>query len=452
MTEQRPEQDGPDEIEEAQDVEDEVVADAGHGRADEQRAGEAAHAADESGKAGDGPDLALVEVVPGHADDGDGGALVGEPGDAEEGDGHPGAGDVVDERDESHQEGRKGEGDPLGVNQLHPPAVEHFRAEPGEEAAHIGGEERQPGEEGDLLQVKMADGDQIERHPESQRRPGGVGKHPGQRDGPEVAAGQQGFQRNVATDHRRDVPASQGQLIRSQQGMLLRGAVGHAPEDGPEDAEDAGHDKGDPPVVVQDGPGDDGRGKHGPRRGADAVDPAGEPALPGGEPLGGDLHPGGVEGGFGEADAEAQYHHGDPGAKETGQGVKHRPENGHEGEDRAHPEPVHDVAGEDAADGIGQVKGGGDPGVLLLGKADLLQHGWGSNPECVAGQVVSDGAQHDQDNNVPSQVFDFHGVAPPFLRGREQILLCFPDASSSRHMPGDRQTSVFGVGTNTGES
>lgn len=202
LPEQRPEQGGPDEIEEAQHVKDEVVADAGHGRADEQRAGKAAHAADESGKAGDGPDLALVEVVPGHADDGDGGALVGKPGDAEEGDGHPGAGDVVDERHQGHQEGRKGKGDPLGVDQAHPPAVEPLCAEPGEEAAHIGGEERQPGEEGDLLQVKMADGDQVERHPEAQRRPGGVGKHPGQRDGPQVAAGQQGFERDAAVDYR----------------------------------------------------------------------------------------------------------------------------------------------------------------------------------------------------------------------------------------------------------
>lgn len=222
--------------------------------------------------------------------------------------------------------------------------------------------------------------------------------------------------------------------------MLLRGTVGHAPEDGPEDAEDAGNDEGDPPVVVQDGPGDDGRGEHGSRRGADAVDPAGEPALPGGEPLGGDLHSGGVEGGFGQADAEAQYHHGDPRAEEPGQGVKHRPEDGHEGEDRAHPEPVHDVAGEDAADGIGQVEGGGDPGVLLLGKADLLQHRRGGNPERVTGQVVGDGAQHDKDNNVPSQVFDFHGVAPPFLRGKEQILLLFPDASGTPKQPGDRHT------------
>jgi len=323
FAEQRPEQGRPDEIEEAQHIKDEVVADAGHGRADEQRAGKAAHAADESGKAGDGPDLALVEVVPGHADDGDGGALVGKPGDAEEGDGHPGAGDVVDERDQGHQEGRKGKGDPLGVDQGHPPAVEPFRAEPGEEAAHVGGEERQPGEEGDLLQVKMTDADEIERHPEPQRRPGGVSKHPGQRDGPEVAAGQQASDRDAATDHRCRVPANQGELSARHQGMLLRGAVGHAPEDGPEDAEDAGNDEGDPPVVVQDGPGDDGRGEHGPRRGADAVDPAGEPALPGGEPLGGDLHPGGVEGGFGEADAETQYHHGDPRAEEPGQGIKH---------------------------------------------------------------------------------------------------------------------------------
>lgn len=446
--EQRPEDRGPDKVEEPQHIEDQAVADAGHGRPDQQRPDKAPHAADQPGKTGDGPDLVLVKELGRHADHRDGGTLVGEPGNAEEGDGHSGGGDKVEQRDERHQAGGQGEGDALGVDEGDPTAVQPTGKQARKETARVGGEERQPGEEGDLLQIQMADGDQIEGHPEAQRGPGGVCEHPGQGDGPEVAPGQQRFQRDAVRDLCAfRFPANQREFVLRDEGMFFRGAVGDKPEHGPGNPEDAGYDEGDAPVVMDDGPGDHGWGEHGSGRGADTVDPAGQATLPGREPLGGDLHPGGVEGGFGKANTHPEYHHGDPGAEEPGQRVKHGPEDGHHGEDPAYAEAVHDVAGTDPAHRVGKVKGGGDPGILLFGKADIFQHGRGGDTKGIAGQVVGDGAQHDQDNNVPSQILDFHSSGHPFLFVKEQVLMSCLNGARAKPLPaGDTEArDVLGL-------
>lgn len=189
--EQRPEQGGPDKIEEPQDVEDQAIADTGHGGPDQQRPDKSPHAADQPGKPGDGADLILAEEFRRHADHRDGGTLVGEPGDAEESDGHPGGGDKVKKRDKHHQAGRQGEGDAFGINKGDPAPVKPLGKQARKKTACVGGEKRQPGEERNLLQIQMADGHQIEGHPEAQRGPGGVRKQAGQGDSPEVTPGQQ---------------------------------------------------------------------------------------------------------------------------------------------------------------------------------------------------------------------------------------------------------------------
>lgn len=263
--EQGPEQGGPDKIEEAQHVEDQAVADTGHGGPDQQRPDKSPHAADQPGKAGDGADLVLAEEFSRHADHRDGGTLVGEPGDAEEGDSHPGGGDKVEQRDKHHQAGGQGEGDTFGIDEGDPAPVKPLGKQARKEATCVGGEERQPGEEGNLFQIQMADGDQIEGHPEAQRGPGGVRKQAGQRDGPEVPPGQQRFQRDAARDFRAlCFAANQAELLFRDEAVFFRGAVGNQPEHGPDNPEDARHDKGDAPVVMDDGPGDHGRSEHGP--------------------------------------------------------------------------------------------------------------------------------------------------------------------------------------------
>ena len=60
-----------------------------------------------------------------------------------------------------------------------------------EQAAQIGGQERQPGIERDLAQIEMPRGHQIKRHPEGQRAPGGIGQETGQSDAPEIPVFQQ---------------------------------------------------------------------------------------------------------------------------------------------------------------------------------------------------------------------------------------------------------------------
>ena len=56
-----------------------------------------------------------------------------------------------------------------------------------EEAAEVGGQERHPGEQRDLLQIEVAHVAEIERQPEGERAPGGVGQKSRERDAPEVA-------------------------------------------------------------------------------------------------------------------------------------------------------------------------------------------------------------------------------------------------------------------------
>lgn len=263
--EQGPEQDGPDKVKEAQHIEDQAVADTGHGDPDQQRPDKSSHAADQPGKAGDGANLVLAEELGRHADHRDGGTLVGEPGDAEESDSHPGGGDKVEQRDKHHQAGRQGEGNTFGINKGEPTPVKPLGKQARKETACVGGEKRQPGEERNLLQIQMADGDQIEGHPEAQRGPGGVCKQAGQGDSPEVTPGQQRFQRDAARDTvERRFAANQSELLCCHEGMLFRGAVGNQPEHGPGNPENACHDEGDAPVVMDDGPGDHGGSEHGP--------------------------------------------------------------------------------------------------------------------------------------------------------------------------------------------
>ena len=59
-----------------------------------------------------------------------------------------------------------------------------------EQASEIGGEERQPREQRDLLQIESTYGREIERQPERQRAPRRIGKKPRNGDAPEVPLAQ----------------------------------------------------------------------------------------------------------------------------------------------------------------------------------------------------------------------------------------------------------------------
>jgi hypothetical protein len=76
-------------------------------------------------------------------------------------------------------------------------------------------------------------------------------------------------------------------------------------------------------------------------------------------------------------------------------------------------EHIQDVAA-DVLCHDGALKGSHDPGVLLRGDVQLLEHGRSGYRERAARQVVDDGAEHNEADHPPSESSDFEHVV--FLR------------------------------------
>lgn len=121
----------------------------------------------------------MAEAANGDQDDGD----IGIAGDGDEGQGE-------------HQERA---GYRAGDHRVHSRTAEPANIQAGEvaadHAAEIGGEKRQPGEHGDLLQIHAVLFRQVQRHPETQHRPGGLGHKGGNGDPVETFIFRDGFER-----------------------------------------------------------------------------------------------------------------------------------------------------------------------------------------------------------------------------------------------------------------
>src|SRR5689334_14633776 len=111
----------------------------------------------------------------------------------------------------------------------------------------------------------MPDAAQVEGQPETQRSPGRIGEKTRQRDSPEVAPGENFAERGpraVALKmlflSRQDMPL----LLTRERRMSIGRAIEEQPESGPDQPQAAGEQKSRAPVVRQDGPSDERRGKH----------------------------------------------------------------------------------------------------------------------------------------------------------------------------------------------
>ena len=145
-----------------------------------------------AGHARHGGDFVSFEQIGRHGDDRDGQSLVRETAEAEQRQRRVRALDKPDERHARHQAGADGERAAAGVDQADAAFLQERNHHAAEHAAEIGGEKRQPGEQRDVLQIKMPDLAQIERQPERQRAPGRIGQKARQGDAPEIALLQNG--------------------------------------------------------------------------------------------------------------------------------------------------------------------------------------------------------------------------------------------------------------------
>ena len=313
---------------------------------------------------------------------------MGEAADAQQGDG---AVSIAAERHQPGRDHQKGAHHHGRLPRRQKPDAKALHEERGQIAAQnapkIGRQKGHPGEQGDLFQVPVAFGHQIERNPKIEGLPSRFGQKPWNGDSP-IAAGQEDAHPG-SRDHRLFQPGAGG------------GAIEAKPGDGPQKSKRARGDEGGFPAIGQ-GKGDGHRGReHGAERCA-CIEPAdGLRALFRRKPLGNPLHAAGNGGGFAGAQEAPRRRQTAPSARQGVGGAGERPDGGEEGESESGAQPVQHPAANRLHHRIGDLKGAHDVGIFLGAEMHLRLQLRGEDGEAVAGQVVDGRARRDQGDNSP---------------------------------------------------
>jgi hypothetical protein len=156
--------------------------------ADQQRKNQQAGITQRAGHPGGCGNLVLAKQVGRHRDHCYGERLMREAAQAEQRDGRIGASYKSDKPHAQHEDSANNEGAAPGVDDAEAESLlDPVGHQPAEEASEIRRQKGHPCKQGNVLQVHVADGAQIQRKPETQRAPGRIGKETRNRDAPEVA-------------------------------------------------------------------------------------------------------------------------------------------------------------------------------------------------------------------------------------------------------------------------
>ena len=253
-------------------------------------------------EAADRADLAQIEEIGAQRIDEHRDRLVGETAEAKKGDGRIGRRDETDAaRPDHHQCGENDAPDA----RPHQRDAEGFHQErrdiAAKHAAEIRRQERQPGEESDLLQVHVPLARHVEGNPEAERLPRRFGEEARNGDRPEAPRREELRRRGLTRGSvrvglpRQDLLALAGR----KQSVLARRAVEGVPERRPEKADCAGDDEGPAPAERQRDRGDERRRDQRAERGADVEEADRDRLLLVRKPFRDRLHAGGNRRRFG---------------------------------------------------------------------------------------------------------------------------------------------------------
>ena len=237
---------------------------------------------------------------------------------------------------------------------------------------------------------------QVQRYPEAQHRPGGLGHKRGNGDPVETFILRDGFEcgkEGLFHRWRFVILLDVLQLAFAEVGVLFRVLIEGPPQHHPQQGQRAGKHKRPLPAEGSVGEVDDRRGEHCADREPDASPAGGNWPFRLREPLADGLGVGRGGGRLGPAHKEAQYRQvqpaAGPGVGDTGQ----RPQGGADHKPELQADDVDKPATERLENRVSQLKRADDPGILFGGNAERRFQFRGDNPQRVACDVVDGDAK-----------------------------------------------------------
>ena len=237
---------------------------------------------------------------------------------------------------------------------------------------------------------------QVQRHPEAQHRPGGLGHKSGDGDTVETFVLRDGFERGKeGLFHRRGfvILLDVLQLAFAEVRVLFRVLIESPPQHHPQQRQRAGKHKRPLPAEGGVGEVDNRRGQHRADREADASPAGGDWPFRFREPLADGFGVRRRGGRLGAAHKEAQHSQvqpaASPGVGDTGQ----RPQGSADHKPELQADDVDKPATERLENRVSQLKRADDPGILFGGNTERRFQFRGDNPQRVTCDVVDGDAE-----------------------------------------------------------